>query len=98
MTLATTLIGQWVKKRTKAIACVRGILRVILSMTFAPSSVHGVLLLGFYLEMSRKHPLEDSEACSSYYRKGNRKYCPHCDQSLSVKTLKTHKRIYFDEV
>ena len=62
------------------------------------SSVDGVLLLGFYLEMSRKRPLEDYEACASYSRKGNRKYCPHCDQSLSVKTFKTHKRLYFDEV
>ena len=30
-------------------------------------------------------------SCSS------RRFCPHCSESLSLKTFKTHKRLYYDE-
>ena len=48
--------------------------------------------------MSRKRPLEDPAAYMTLSRKGIRHHCPHCDQSLSTKTFKSHKRLYFDEV
>lgn len=28
----------------------------------------------------------------------NRRYCPHCNKNLSLKTYKAHKRLYFDRV
>ena len=27
----------------------------------------------------------------------SRRFCPHCSESLSLKTFKTHKRLYYDE-
>lgn len=29
--------------------------------------------------------------------KVDRRYCPHCHSNLSIKTFKTHRRLYYDE-
>lgn len=28
----------------------------------------------------------------------DRKYCPHCEESVSMKTFKYHRRLYFNKV
>lgn len=52
--------------------------------------------------MSHKRPLnrDDEADClvSSVCYKSNQRVCPHCDQSLSIKTFRSHKRLFYDQV
>ena len=47
-------------------------------------------------------PSTDSESEKSSYPvrakklKTNHRYCPHCDQTLSYKTYRTHKRLHYN--
>ena len=43
---------------------------------------------------SRKHSLNSDE----YHYQTSRKLCPHCGESVALKTYKSHKRLYFNEV
>lgn len=41
---------------------------------------------------------EESGVANLQLFKTNRRTCPHCQQLVSMKTYKTHKRLYYNEV
>lgn len=48
--------------------------------------------------MESEKEIEVSELAQRRIRRVNWRYCPHCERSVSVKTFKTHKRLYFNSV
>ena len=40
----------------------------------------------------------DGSASTRTYTQSNRRYCPHCNQFVVLKTYRSHKRLYFSKV
>ena len=56
--------------------------------------------MAFSVSRKRRLPEDEGDRSSltDTYYKSNRRVCPHCGQSLMIKTYRTHKRLYYDQV